>query len=205
MNADPRKTRGPFARLVEELRKCKKKRTCPRLHSRGYYFEPNPLTALKWTKEGLYGGDLDCRLLFVGESPGPQAIKNRPAVTRCWSTTWQDGRFREFREKYGYENCYITNSVKCGVRLGTRHLDSEVMSCRSFLLREIELIDPLVVVALGWNSYSTLRKFVWPLLQYPPVLFFMTHYSGRGDVWPRWDREARELKFLLCRLGATGK
>ena len=34
---------------------------------------------------------------------------------RCWSITKRDLRFQEARKKYGFESCYITNTVKCGV------------------------------------------------------------------------------------------
>ena len=96
--------------------------------------------------------------------------------------------------------CYITNSVKCGVRSGGRHSDDEVANCRRFLAQELHLLAPLVAVGMGGNAYRTLRQEVLPLLDCPPVVFEITHYSARGDVWSRWEREFAELSRLLTRL-----
>jgi hypothetical protein len=41
-------------KLIEEINQCKRKKTCPRLISRAYYFEPNSATIEKWQKIDLY-------------------------------------------------------------------------------------------------------------------------------------------------------
>jgi hypothetical protein len=113
-SSDPRDPTGPFADLMAQMRRCKEVSTCPPLTSRRYYFEPNPATAAEWQASGLYLDDIDRRVVFVCESPGPQfASINDSTPSRCWSKTGQDRRFHEAREKYGFAGCYITNSVKC--------------------------------------------------------------------------------------------
>ena len=137
-------------------------------------------------------------MVFVCESPGRQfASHNEAAPSRCWARTGQDQRFREAREKYAYADCYITNTVKCGVRKGGRHTPAEVALCLRFLARELDLLKPLIAVGVGGNAYRTLRRDVRPRLKSPPVLFEITHYSARGDIWPRWESEFDELKHLL--------
>ena len=198
---DPRAEAGPFGRLMTQIRQCKAARTCPQLTSRRYYFEPNPTTATEWRGSGLYLADIDRRVVFVCESPGRQFSSiNDVTPSRCWAKTPQDERFRQARERYGFANCYITNSVKCGVRTRGRHSDAEVAACRGFLAQELQLLAPLVAVGMGGNVYRTLRQEVLPLLDCPPVVFEIAHYSARGDVWSRWEREFAELSRLLTRL-----
>jgi len=197
---DPRAHSGPFRDLMTEIRACKEARTCPSLISRRYYFEPNPATAEQWQEEGVYISGIDPRVVFVCESPGPQIpSKDDAEPLRCWAEGGRNERFREALKEYGFMNCYITNTVKCGPRRCTRHTKEELSSCRHFLVRELELIERLVVVGVGGNAYRTLRQDVRPHLGSPPVLFEITHYSARGDVWTRWESEFDELKQLLRR------
>jgi uracil-DNA glycosylase family 4 len=198
---DPRAASGGFHRLMTKIRACKKARTCPLLVSRSLYFEPNPVTVREWQASGAYLAGVDRRVVFVCESPGPRfRSRNETAPSRCWATTIQDERFRRARETYGFTNCYITNTVKCGPRRGARHTQRELNSCRGFLVRELELLQPSVAVGVGGNAYRTLREDVLPLLPCPPVLFQITHYSARRDLHARWKREFAELKRLLKRL-----
>ena len=198
---DPRASPGPFSDLMAEIRQCKEAQTCPQLTSRRYYFEPNPITTHEWQASGFYLGDIYRRVVFVCESPGPQfASANETSPSRCWAKTAQDARFQEVRESHGFAGCYITNSVKCGVRAGSRHTDEELSACRVFLVRELDLLRPVVAVGMGANAYRTLRRDVLPILKSPPVLFEVTHYSARGDVRGRWEREFAELARLLIRL-----
>ena len=64
------------------------------------------------------------------------------------------------RERYGFQHCYITNTVKCGVRDQNKksHTYKELAACRPFLLREIELVAPKVLVGVGGNSFEHLHK-----------------------------------------------
>lgn len=200
---DPRASSGAFHDLMTEIRACKKDHTCPDLTSCAYYFEPNAETAQQWQAEGVYRSGIDPRVVFVCESPGRQfAVPSAWPPSRCWSKTRQDERFRKARERYGFKNCYITNTVKCGPRTGGRHIEHELTSCRRFLVREIRLLRPLVVVAVGASAYRTLRRDVVHLLDSPPVIFEITHYSARRDVESRWKQEFAVLKRLLARLEA---
>ena len=198
---DPRARSGPFRDLMTEIRTCKEARTCGCLKSRRYYFEPNFYTVREWQEAGVYLAGIDPRVVFVCESPGLQfASENDARPSRCWAKTPQDARFRQARETYGFMDCYITNTVKCGVRKRSQHGPDELASCRGFLLRELELLQPLVAVAMGGNAYQALRQYVLPRLHCPPVLFEITHYSARGDVRSKWQREFDELRRLLERL-----
>lgn len=199
---DPRVPSGPFHDLMTKIRACKKRGTCPCLTSRSYYFEPNPFTAREWqVEQHAYLSGIDRRVVFVCESPGRRfASKNEWPPSRCWAKTSQDERFRRARKRYGFINCYITNTVKCGVRRGARHTNEQLSACRDFLIRELKLLQPLVVLAVGGNAHRTLYQDIVPRLDPPPVLFRITHYSARGDLGSKWEREFAELERLLTRL-----
>jgi hypothetical protein len=67
------------------------------------------------------------------------------------------------------------------------------------LVRELELIKPLVAVGVGANAMRTLRKWCVPRLENPPELFQITHYSMRGNPTSVWEQEFKELRMLLSR------
>jgi uracil-DNA glycosylase family 4 len=207
MTSDPRKKTGRFALLMNDIIECKAAKRCPLLKIRQFYCEPNPFTISRWKSEkGLFAEAIDHRVVFVCESPGPSA-NSAPSenVEPCFYGSPRDGRFEKARRKYGLENCYITNTVKCGVRFGARHSPTEVEACRDFLVREIDLIRPQVLVGVGGNAYRTLRTDTLEYIGTPPVLFQITHYSSRRNPWEFWDLEFPELLRLLARLRPLGE
>jgi uracil-DNA glycosylase family 4 len=198
---DPRKKNGQFAVLMNDILKCKTGKRCPSLGIRQFYFEPNPSTISDWKKRNLFVGAIDHRVVFVCESPGPSADKAPiGSVETCFYHSPRDDRFEKARRKYGLENCYITNTVKCGVRRGAKHTQSEVESCRGFLVREIDLIRPEIIVGVGGNAYRTIRTDTMSHLGTPPIVFQITHYSSRRNPWESWDTEFPELLRLLSKL-----
>ena len=201
MNNDPRNKTGPFARLMNDIRQCKNAKTCPKLKTRQYYFEPNSFTISDWKRKDLFQKTIDRRVVFVCESPGPSAPRTRSErVEPCFYSSPRDERFEKARREYGLENCYITNTVKCGVRSGSKHNQSEIEACRGFLLREIEFINPQVLVGVGANAYRTLRTDTLAHIKNPPVLFQITHYSSRRNPHKSWESEFPELLRLLSKL-----
>jgi uracil-DNA glycosylase len=184
-------------KLIEEIKKCKMKKTCPRLTSRAYYFEPNGETIETWQSIGYYTKGIDNRVMFVCESPGPTKKygENSVKVEPCWFPSerkrWRDNRFLDVRKKYGLENCYITNVVKCGVRQGKKHPEEECINCSEWLRKEIEIINPKKIVAVGLNAEDILKK----NHKYIPQkkLITIKHYSLRRNPWDDWDEKFPNL------------
>ncbi len=198
---DPRSKAGPFEDLFRDIQKCKKAdRTCPSLKTRQFYFEPNSHTAPIWKEGGWFSEHIDYRLMFICESPGPSAKEgNAENVERCFGSP--KDRFQEVRQDYGLANCYITNTVKCGVRRqGGKHSRAEVEACREFLVREIKLVEPMIIVGVGGNAFQTLRTEVLGHLKTAPILFQITHYSSRRNPRDAWGNEFPKLKLLLEQL-----
>jgi len=92
-------------------------------------------------------GNPRSRLLFVGEGPGRQEdLLGEPFVGRS-------GKLldRLMVEEIGVDRtgCYITNVVKCRPPGNRDPAPAEVEACRPWLRRQVELLNPLVVVTLG--------------------------------------------------------
>lgn len=101
-------------------------------------------------------GDRQADWLFIGEGPGAEEdARGEPFVGQAGKLL--DNMLASIRLKRG-ENVYIANAVKCrpeGNR--TPHAD-EVASCRPFLMRQIELIQPKLIVLLGRTAVHSVLK-----------------------------------------------
>ena len=99
-------------------------------------------------------GPEDAAIMFVGEGPGFHEDKQgRPFVGAA-------GQFlEELLAGIGMrrEQVFIANVVKCRPPGNRDPLPEEIEACRSYLDRQIELINPRVVVTLG--RYSMARWF----------------------------------------------
>lgn len=99
-------------------------------------------------------GPEDADVMFVGEAPGfHEDQQGRPFVGAA-------GQFlEELLESIGLtrEDVFITNVVKCRPPGNRDPLPQEISACEAYLDRQIELIDPVVVVTLG--RFSMARAF----------------------------------------------
>ncbi len=99
-------------------------------------------------------GPANATLMFIGEGPGfYENEQGRPFVG-------QAGKFLdELLESAGLkrEKVYITNVVKCRPPGNRDPQDTELAVCAFFLERQIQAIDPLVIVTLG--RFSMARYF----------------------------------------------
>ncbi len=103
-------------------------------------------------KNTVFGvGNRQARWFFVGEGPGPQEdLQGEPFVGPAGSLL--DNMIKALGLRRG-ENTYIANIVKCRPAAAAGHdrppAAEEVTSCLPFLQRQIELVQPGVIVALG--------------------------------------------------------
>ncbi len=92
-------------------------------------------------------GDPDADLMFVGEGPGANEDKQGlPFVGRSGQLL-----DRLLHEEMGLhrDQCYIANVVKCRPPGNRDPLPDEIDACRPYLERQIDLIEPSVLVTLG--------------------------------------------------------
>ena len=86
-------------------------------------------------------------LMFVGEAPGrDEDLKGEPFVGRSGQLL-----DRLVQEEMGLrrDEVYIANVVKCRPPGNRDPHPAEIESCRPYLLAQVDLIDPKVVVTLG--------------------------------------------------------
>lgn len=200
--------------ILHDEAACKRAETCPRLEIRHLFHEPNVHTLPVWNEEhGFYQDGLDRRVIFVCESPSDRRDRTDPPHFTvdghpgwiCWNLTWQDRRFREARARHGFQNCLITNAVKCGlVRPSTpaKLTHEEISSCVGFLRREILAVRPRAIACMGGSAFRIVQEHVVPWLPYPAVALRLTHYShrcGHAELRRRWDEEFGRIRAVVER------
>lgn len=98
-------------------------------------------------------GNPDARLMFIGEAPGREEDRQgRPFVGDAGKL------LTRLIEKMGFarEDVYIANIVKCRPPMNRDPENDEMEECRGFLQRQIEIINPDVIMSLGRISALTL-------------------------------------------------
>ena len=98
-------------------------------------------------KQVVFGkGSPQARLLFVGEGPGAQEDEQGlPFVGAAGKLLDKIIAAAELP----LEDIYIANVVKCRPPQNRLPLPDEVAACKPYLLRQIEIIDPIIVITLG--------------------------------------------------------
>jgi DNA polymerase len=99
-------------------------------------------------------GDRKAQWLFVGEAPGAdEDAKGEPFVGQAGRLL--DSMLAALGMRRG-ENVYIANVLKCRPPGNRTPEPREVESCRPYLDRQIALIAPRIIVALGKSAATTL-------------------------------------------------
>lgn len=100
-------------------------------------------------------GNPQAQLMFVGEGPGrDEDLKGEPFVGRA-------GKLLDkiiAAMKLSREEVYIANVVKCRPPDNRNPAPDEIETCEPFLLRQIEIIRPKVIVCLGTFAAQTLLQ-----------------------------------------------
>ena len=108
-------------------------------------------------------GPLDANLVVVGEAPGagdPDADRWRGGnwTGMAYTSRHSGQRVRELLADagFGHEACFFTNAVKCfpsdGAGSNREPTAAERANCRPYLRRELETVDPAVVVPTGKHA-----------------------------------------------------
>ena len=106
-------------------------------------------------------GDPNADLMLIGEAPGEKEDhEGEPFVGRAGKLLDKILRAINKNRKKGV---YITNVLKCRPPNNRDPLPSEVSKCEPYLLKQITMIQPKLIVALGRISGKTLLKKDIPL------------------------------------------
>jgi uracil-DNA glycosylase len=105
-------------------------------------------------------GNPEADLMFVGEAPGAdEDVQGIPFVGRAGQLLTKIIEAIDLKR----EDVYIANVIKCRPP-GNRNPDpDEVETCEPFLFRQIDIIKPKVIVALGKFAAQTLLRTLDPI------------------------------------------
>jgi uracil-DNA glycosylase family 4 len=112
-------------------------------------------------KQIVFGvGNADADLMFVGEAPGGEEdIQGIPFVGRAGQL------LTKIIEAIGLtrDDVYIANVIKCRPPQNRNPDPDEVETCEPFLFRQIDVIKPKVIVALGTFAARGLLRTIDPI------------------------------------------
>lgn len=101
-------------------------------------------------------GDETADWLFVGEAPGAEEdARGEPFVGQAGKLL--DAMLNAMGLRRG-ENVYIANAVKCRPPGNATPSEEAMSACRPYLERQIELLQPRLIVALGRPAAQTLLR-----------------------------------------------
>jgi uracil-DNA glycosylase len=105
-------------------------------------------------------GSADADLMFVGEAPGAdEDIQGIPFVGRAGQL------LTKIIEAIGLrrDDVYIANVIKCRPPGNRNPEQDEVETCEPFLFRQVDIIQPKVIVALGTFAARALLRTLDPI------------------------------------------
>jgi uracil-DNA glycosylase len=155
-------------------------------------------------------GNPKAELVFVGEGPGAdEDAQGLPFVGRAGKLLTQ------MIEAMGMQrgDVYICNVVKCRPPENRTPEDDEISTCSPFLLRQLEVIAPKVIVCLGAVAAKTLLKtnrgishFRGQWLDYRGSKLMATYHpayllrnpNAKGEVW-------KDLQKVMAVLGLRAR
>lgn len=153
-------------------------------------------------------GDVDAAIFFIGEGPGEdEDLQGRPFVGRAGVLLDRMIVGMGLRR----EQVFIANIVKCRPPGNRVPAPDEVSACTPYLLRQIEIIRPRVIVTLGLSSAkymlttsSTMGRLRGIWQQWRGIKLMPTYHpsyllrsytpENRAAVWS-------DLKLVMAELG----
>lgn len=152
-------------------------------------------------------GNPSARLVLVGEGPGAnEDAQGKPFVGQAGNLL--NGILEAI--EVPRESVYITNIVKCRPPQNRKPLPDEIAACIPYLHRQLEIIQPKVILALGSTaaeamlgvrkSLGELRNKVHTYNGIPLVVTYHPAALLRNPNWkkPTWD-DVRIVRQLLDR------
>ncbi len=152
---------------------------------------------LSLDRKGAFAGwgSPQADLMFVADALSEEAMQaGEPLDGEAWELLHKIIRAIDLNPA----DVFITNAVKCCPGDLRKPAVEEVEACRSWLIRQIGFVDPLIIVALGSTAaqcllstaepISSLRGRMQYLGKYPVMPTFHPEYllhnpKAKSDVW----------------------
>ncbi len=120
----------------------------------------------KGRKNTVFGvGDVQTDWMIVGEAPGEnEDLQGEPFVGAAGQLL--DNMLRAVgrsRQGEGAQGAFIANVLKCRPPANRNPQPEEVVSCEPYLVRQVGLVKPKVIVAMGRFAVQSLLKTTEPI------------------------------------------
>ena len=151
-------------------------------------------------------GNPAARVMFVGEGPGAdEDEQGEPFVGRAGQLLTQIIKAMGLAR----EDVYIANVVKCRPPGNRNPEPDEIEQCEPFLMRQIDVIKPAIIVALGKFAAQTLLRTPEPIsrlrgrfhrigdIRVMPTFhpsYLLRNPAAKREVWDDMKVVMRELK-----------
>ncbi|MCD6158814.1 MAG: uracil-DNA glycosylase [Euryarchaeota archaeon] len=100
-------------------------------------------------------GGFKKKIMFIGEAPGKnEDLQGRPFVGKAGELL--DRLMSEIG--LSRDDVYITNVIKCRPPNNREPNDSEIIACRTYLIRQINALKPKIIVCLGRISSRVIAQ-----------------------------------------------
>ncbi|MFA5555073.1 MAG: uracil-DNA glycosylase [Phycisphaerae bacterium] len=120
-------------------------------------------------------GNPDARLVFIGEGPGAdEDAQGRPFVGRAGQLLDKMIKAMGLQRS----DVYICNIIKCRPPGNRDPKPEEIFQCLPYLQRQLEIIQPEIIVALGAHAARTLLETTKPIGQLRGQ--FLDYYTSLG-------------------------
>ncbi|HJT17328.1 MAG TPA: uracil-DNA glycosylase [Thermoanaerobaculia bacterium] len=158
----------------------------------------------------VYGvGNPNADLMFIGEAPGrDEDEKGEPFVGRAGQLLTDIIKAMKLTR----DDVYIANVIKCRPPENRNPEPDELDACRPYIRRQVELIQPKVIVTLGRFALQSLTEKAYGItsvrgqwLEYNGVKVMPTYHpayllrnpAAKKDVWA-------DMKKVMSELGIAG-
>ncbi len=106
-------------------------------------------------------GPVPCDLMMIGEGPGEQEdLKGIPFVGKAGQLLT---KILESANIDRETSVYIANTVKCRPPQNRTPLPTEIEACKPYLIRQIQLVKPKILVLLGSPALKTILEESLPI------------------------------------------
>lgn len=163
----------------------------------------------KLRKNFVFGtGNPNADIVFVGEAPGAdEDEQGEPFVGRAGKLLTETLKNLGFNR----EEVYICNILKCRPPNNRDPLPNEVEKCEPYLLKQLSLIKPKIIVALGRiagntllkknETLSNLRKNIYNYYDIPLFITFHPAAILRNINWKKdFEKDLENMKEYYLRL-----
>jgi DNA polymerase len=156
-------------------------------------------------KKFVFGtGNKNANIMFIGEAPGAdEDEQGEPFVGRAGQLLNKILEAIEFKR----EDVFICNILKCRPPNNRDPLPSEVDECIPYLWKQIEIVQPKIIVSLGriaaqmlLNTNDSLTKLREKVQHYRGVPMIVTYHPAALLRNPNWKRPTWEDMKLLRKM-----